>query len=113
MSAHRTSSQNVVLATKQVSWDIVYIKFFYFMFTSIIIIDSVEECGHIRLPNGVDQPRISINAGFKRADLSCSKTGYVFSGEKDPTPQYCFKGQWSYEAEDYNIPGCQGKISNE
>ena len=60
----------------------------------------------------MDQPRFSNKNGIKRADLSCSKTGYVFAGEKDPTPQYCFKGQWTYEAEDFDIPGCQGKISN-
>ena len=74
-------------------------------------LNSVEECGHIKLPDGVDQ-KFSIGDGYKRVDLSCRKTGHVFAGEKDPTPQYCFKGQWTYEAEDYDIPGCQGKINN-
>ena len=60
----------------------------------------------------MDEPRISNNNGFQRADLSCRNAGYVFAGEKDPTPQYCFKGQWTYEAEDYAIPGCKRKISN-
>ena len=74
-----------------------------------ILINFAEECGHIKLPDGVDQ-QFSNNDGYKRVDLSCRKTGYIFGGEKDPTPQYCFKGQWTYEVEGYDIPGCQGKI---
>ena len=61
----------------------------------------------------MDQPKISDNNGFKRADLSCRKTGYVFAGEKNATPQYCLKGQWTYEAEGYDIPDCQGEISDQ
>ena len=74
--------------------------------------NPAEECGHIEVPRSVDHPRFSTNDGIRKAHLSCSKTGHVFAGEKNPTPQYCFKGRWTYQSENYEIPGCQGKTNN-
>ena len=68
------------------------------------------ECGHIVVPVGVNSPQITDNNGLQKAELSCTRTGYIFSGGKDPSPQFCFRGQWTYEFEDYDIPGCEGTL---
>ena len=68
------------------------------------------ECGHIVVPVGVNLPQITDSNGLQKAELSCTRTGYIFSGGKDPSPQFCFRGQWTYEFEDYDIPGCEGTL---
>ena len=47
--------------------------------------------------------------GAQKAVLYCTTKGHVFAGEKYPSPQYCNGGYWSYEVDNYDIPGCQGK----
>ena len=69
-----------------------------------------EECGHITVPDGVNTPNVVIIQGVQRATLACSKEGYVFAGEKDPTTQLCIKGEWTYQALEYEIPSCQGIV---
>ena len=75
-----------------------------------IIPQNVGECGHIIVPEGVNTPELANVGGLKKAVISCAVNGQVFAGEKDPTPQYCIRGQWTYEVEGYDIPSCQGKI---
>ena len=75
-----------------------------------IILRISGECGHIIVPDGVNLPEIANVGGLRKAVLSCAENGHVFAGEKDPTPQYCIRGQWTYQKEGYDIPSCQGEI---
>ena len=99
-----TSKYNIILTLIYLlKYIISYIESIY------IAYNSVEECGHILVPSSVDQPSYTTSGGLRKATLSCSKPGHVFAGEIDPTPQVCIRGQWIYEIENYDIPGCQGK----
>jgi hypothetical protein len=69
-----------------------------------------EQCGHITVPDDVQATRIIISQGIQQATLSCTKPGYIFAGQRDPTTQLCIKGQWTYEEKNYEIPSCQGNM---
>jgi hypothetical protein len=69
-----------------------------------------KQCGHITVPDDVQATRIIISQGIQQATLSCTKPGYIFAGQRDPTTQLCIKGQWTYEEKNYEIPSCQGNM---